>query len=310
MSLSSAAERLEITVVMDNYVDVLLKPGRHVERWGPKQSLTSPTQPLAEHGLSLLIDVYGEEGRRRVLMDFGFTEVGVPHNLKLLGIDPSTIDALFLSHGHRDHYASLIKVLKSIGKPTPLFVHPDAFNLKLFTLPDGTTLGPWRLSLDEVEAAGGIVVATRNPTPIASGLFTSGEVERVTDFEKPMRMAKTVKDGLFTDDQLMDDQALVAKLKSGGVVVIAGCAHSGIINTIKHSLRIAGEDKLKAVIGGFHLSGAEEEVVNKTVEELKRLNPSFIMPMHCTGFEAAVKIMQALPEAFVLSSVGTKVILE
>ncbi len=310
MAYRSKADNLELTVVMDNYVDVILKDEDPVKRWGVKSALSSPRQLIAEHGLSLLVEVSKGELKRKVLMDFGYTEEGVLRNLELLGVNLKSIDMLFLSHGHRDHYAALINVLKSIGRPIPVYVHPDAFNERLFTFPDGDTIGPWQLKPKDIEEAGGVVVASKNPIPLAPGLFTSGEVKRVTDFEKPMEVSKRVKDGLYEDDPILDDQALIVNLEGKGLVVIAGCAHAGIINTIRHAMEITGENKLYAVVGGFHLSGAEASILDKTLEELRKLSPELIMPMHCTGFQATLKIALAMPKVFKLSSVGTKLVLK
>ena len=310
MSKIGAASSLRVTVVMDNYVDVILRDEGPAKRWGIVSSLTSPRQLLAEHGLSLLIDVEGGGVKRRVLMDCGFTELGVPYNMEVLGIDPSTVDLVFLSHGHLDHYASLREVLKRAGRKLPVYVHPDAFYPRLFTFPNGLTVGPWKLSPADIEEAGGSVIAVRNSVPLAPGLATTGEVERTTDFEKGLEAARRVRDGVYEVDPIMDDQALVAYVEGLGLVVVTGCAHAGVVNTVKHSLRLAGVEEAYAVIGGFHLSGVEDWVVERTIEELRELGVKVVVPMHCTGFKATARLAEAFKEGFVLSSVGTTFKLE
>ncbi len=301
------ADSLSITVVIDNYVDSLLAEKPNLKRWGLPQTVLSLEQPVAEHGLSLLIEVYAGQQSKRMLMDCGFTPVGVPHNLRLLKVDVNSLDAFFLSHGHRDHYAALTRVLEAREEPLTVITHPDAFQTRFFMLPSGVTLGPWKLEEADVEGAGGRILKVREPQVLAPGLATTGEVERVTDFERPMAIARTLKNGSLVQDLILDDQALLVKLSGKGLVVISGCAHAGIINTCKHSLKIGDASKLYAVIGGFHLSGAKEEVVTRTVKELKALNPELIVPMHCTGFEAVKRLSEELPHAFTLSSVGTRI---
>ncbi|MCX8204761.1 MAG: MBL fold metallo-hydrolase [Candidatus Nezhaarchaeota archaeon] len=300
-----AADSLEVVVLVDNYIDVLLRDEGPARRWGMASSLTSPRQPIAEHGLSLLVKARGGGVERQVLMDGGFTDHGVVHNMEALGVSPHLIDAVFLSHGHLDHYGGLRELLKKVGRRVPVYVHPEAFYTRLFTLPSGLTLGPWRLSQADIEEAGGVVVTARNSLPLAPGLATTGEVERVTDFEGGMEVARRIRDGLYEADPVLDDQALVACVKDLGLVVIAGCAHSGIVNTVRHASRLMGREA-HAVIGGFHLSGASDEVLSRTIQELKKAGVKVVVPMHCTGFKAAARIAQEFKEGFVVSSVGTR----
>ncbi|MEM4699861.1 MAG: MBL fold metallo-hydrolase [Candidatus Nezhaarchaeales archaeon] len=301
------ADFLEVVVIIDNYIDVLLEDEGVAKRWGVASSLSSPRQLIAEHGLSLLVRVGGQGVERRVLMDCGFTDCGVVHNMEVLGIDPLSIDAVFLSHGHLDHYGGLRELLKRVKgkKRVPVYVHPEAFCTRLFTLPSGLTLGPWELREADVEEAGGAVVKARNPVPLAPGLLTTGEVERVTDFERGLEVARRIRDGLYEADPILDDQALVVCVRDVGPIVIAGCAHSGIVNTVRHVAKLTGKGPY-AVVGGFHLSGASAELLDRTVEELKRAGVRVVVPMHCTGFRAAVKMAKEFGEGFVVSSVGTR----
>ena len=141
-------------------------------------------------------------------------------------------------------------------------------------------------------------------------ILVSGEVPRTTDFEKGMPGACMEEQGEMVPDAIRDDQSLMINLAGRGLVVISGCAHSGIINSVLYARQLTGESRVAAVIGGFHLSGSDmEPLIESTLSELKQLSPDLIMPMHCTGWNAIQRLQNAFPESFVLSSVGTKLVL-
>ena len=109
---------------------------------------------------------------------------------------------------------------------------------------------------------------------------------------------------------MTDDQSLVLLLKGRGLVIISGCSHSGIVNTVRYSKKLAGSEKVYAVLGGFHLGGPPfEPIIDRTIKELKREDPDVIVPMHCTGWKAIQRVSEVFPEAFVLNSVGSKITL-
>ena len=138
--------------------------------------------------------------------------------------------------------------------------------------------------------------------------MVTGEVERTTGFEKGLPGALMEKDGEMEPDLIADDQALVMNLREKGLVVISGCSHSGIINTILYAQKVTGLGKIHAVLGGFHLTGpAFESIIEKTISELKNVAPEVVVPMHCTGWKAIQRFSQEFPSAFVLNSVGSKI---
>jgi 7,8-dihydropterin-6-yl-methyl-4-(beta-D-ribofuranosyl)aminobenzene 5'-phosphate synthase len=303
------ADRAEITVVMDNYTDTLLENTKMVKR--PLLAVNEQlpqAPPLAEHGLSLLIRVFKGTEEHALLFDAGWSNIGVPFNLKLFGIDVNEIEAIVLSHGHMDHFGALMEILK-VRKGIPVVLHPDAF-----TSPRGLKLRDGRMlkfpTLDEqsVIKAGAALVKTKSPYLLASGLVVStGEVKRVTDFEKGMPNACLERNGKIEHDPILDDQGIVIHVKGKGLVVISGCAHSGIINTIYHARTISKVDRIYAVLGGFHLSGPLfEPIIGRTIEEFKKIAPKIIAPMHCTGWKAINEFAKEMPHQFVLNSVGTK----
>lgn len=309
-----AVDRVEITTLIDNFVDVLL-PSTDVITRPPlsKEGKVKGNTFLAEHGLSLLVTVYQEEGKHTILFDTGYTKVGVLHNIEQLGIDIEEIEVIVLSHGHMDHTGSLYGILDKIPRKIPLVVHPGAFIYPRYTRqPDGSkNIWPRTLVRDELEQKNVDIIESKSPVLIADDkVLVTGEVERTTEFEKGMPNALVEIDGEIEKDPISDDQAIVVRLEGKGLVVISGCAHAGIVNTVMFAQKATGEDNVHAVLGGFHLSGPFfEKIHDDTIQELKKFDPHVVMPMHCTGWKAIQRISEEFPSGFVLNSVGSKMTL-
>jgi len=288
-----------ITTVVDNYSDLLVGAMPGVERHGPGKGPL-----LAEHGLSVHIRL-GAEGRE-ILLDAGYTKVALPHNLGRLGLDPTRVDELVISHGHRDHTAGLAEFLEMAGKRLPVVVHPDAFLERWFIFPDGSKMGPWHEKQQEWEKAGAEIVYVDEPYELAPGCLATGPIPRRTDFEKGMASAYYRQDGELVQDPINDDQSIVVNIEGKGLVVVAGCAHSGIVNTVHYAQEISGVEKVWAVVGGFHLGDATPEKVGRTIDEMKTVGPRLVMPAHCTGFAATRRFSETMSREFVLNAVGTR----
>ena len=307
-------DRIEVLTLMDNYVDVLLGNTKVVRR-APHSGggkIFSDTL-VGEHGLSLLVTVSKGSRRHTVLLDTGYSAVGVPHNLEHLGLDLKEVEALVLSHGHMDHLGSLNVLLDKMPKPIPVLVHPYAFTSPRYvTRKDGgMDRFPKMLDRGEIEKRGGQIVETAKPTPICEDMvMVSGEVERTTSFEKGMPHARVEINGKLVKDPISDDQALFVHLKSKGLVVIGGCSHAGIVNTVLYGKKLTGLQRVHAVLGGFHLSGPFfEPIIGETIDALKAIDPEVMVPMHCTGWKAIRRFEEAFPDAFVLNSVGSTITL-
>ena len=309
-----AADRVEILTLIDNYIDLLLPPTDIVTRppLANKEGILADTL-LAEHGLSLLVTVYQGEAKHTILLDTGYTKVGVPHNMERLGINADNIEAIVISHGHMDHTGSLYAILDKLPGRIPLVLHPGAFVHPRYTrAPDGAMrLWPQTLVQDDLEQQNVEIVASKTPTLIAEDMImVTGEVERTTAFEKGMPNALLEKDGEFVQDPILEDQALVINLAGKGLVVISGCAHAGIVNTVEYAKKLTGQESIHAVLGGFHLTGPFfEKIHDDTVEALKKMEPEVVMPMHCTGWKAIQKFQKEFASNFVLNSVGSKLTL-
>jgi 7,8-dihydropterin-6-yl-methyl-4-(beta-D-ribofuranosyl)aminobenzene 5'-phosphate synthase len=299
------AESVEISILTDNYTDILQIQGSPEVR---RLMVPPPGVPLAEHGFSCLVTVRSGNKTHAVLMDTGVTSTCLLHNAALMKVNFDTIESIFLSHGHFDHFGGLIDLLNMIGRRMPVMVHPGAFRERRIRIPE-VSIPAERPRLDEaaLAAAGAVVEESRTPRILASGLLlTSGEVERISPFEVGFPWAEAKINGTWTVDPFHDDQGLIINIKNKGLVVISGCAHSGIINTVRHAQKITGIKKVHAVLGGFHLTGPLfEKVIPPTIASLKEIAPEVIAPMHCTGWKAITQFAEAMPDQFVLNTVGT-----
>jgi len=308
-------QRTEIISLMDNSIDFIStirkEEVQQVQRWvkerrDEKWVAEHFRLPLAEHGLSMLIRVHNDEGVCSVLFDAGLSPEGVVTNAKRMGLNLSEVDSIVLSHGHYDHCGGLITISRVIGKAVPIIVHEDMFKIRGTAYSNGTVRKHLEFpSAEQVKPAE--YVKTSQPYLLAGDtILVTGEIPRTTSFEKGFPRQRVLIDGKWHPDPwVRDDRAVVLNVKHKGLVVISGCAHAGIINTVLYAQQITGATKIYAVIGGFHLAGKEcESRIGPTVEELKQLKPSIVAPSHCTGWRGILAIAEALPEAFVWSSVG------
>ena len=297
MTLAETAD-VTITIVVDNYSYSLMESSPGVERYGV---IAEPL--LAEHGLAVHIRL-GEAGRE-ILLDAGKTKVSLVHNLPRLGIDPGAVDQVVISHGHPDHTGALLEFLELVGRPIPIVIHPDAFLERWFERSDGTRQGPWQQDREAWEAAGAEIVTLDGPYELAPGCLATGPVPRRTAFEKVTSSALCRRGEELTNDSIRDDQSIVINVGGKGLVVVAGCAHSGIVNTVLYAQEISGVERVWAVLGGFHLGGVEPEALESTIEMLRSFDPQLIMACHCTGFDATCRFARELPGKFVACAVGT-----
>ncbi len=253
----------------------------------------SPAKPhlKSKHGLSFFTKAKIGDDEVTVLMDTGASPEALLHNVDAMGVNLEDVDVIAISHGHYDHTGGLLEALKRMKKRVPVIGHPTVFGPKLKMKPHLKFIGaPFHAS--EVEAAGGKPILATNPVKIADGITTTGEVPRITAFES-VRGFWTVRNRKFVDDVMLDDQSLVIDVENKGLVVVAGCAHAGIINTIKYAQKITGNSRVYAVLGGFHLGNVENERIQATAYELEKLDLKFVGPCHCTGKRAGKKFAEA-----------------
>lgn len=305
------ADRVEVLVLIDNYVNVLIGGNEVVTRPALAKEGRIPADTfLAEHGLSLLITVFREGKKHTVLFDAGYSNVGVLHNLDQLEVKPEEIDAVVLSHGHMDHTGVLYSILEKIPGRVPLVAHPHVFlSPRYQQTKDGMrNLFPVTVERSKLEDLGAQVLEKKTPTLLAGDtVLVTGEVERVTGFEKGFPNAFMERQGKLEKDTIADDQSIAIVLQGGRLVVISGCAHAGIINTVLYCMKLTGMTNVHSVMGGFHLTGPVfEPIIDDTILELKKMAPEVIVPMHCTGWDATQRFAHEFPGSFILNSVGSK----
>jgi 7,8-dihydropterin-6-yl-methyl-4-(beta-D-ribofuranosyl)aminobenzene 5'-phosphate synthase len=252
-------------------------------------------------GISFWVEVRSANITRRILFDTGPLSEVLIHNAHKLNIELRDIDMIVLSHCHFDHTAALKDIVSLIGRDVAIFAHPDIFRPSFVLKPEYMNYGlVGKNRRESIEALGGHFVLARNPMELLPGVFLSGEIERTTSCEERGGVACYTLDegGNVVPDNLIDDMCMGFNIRDKGMVIITGCAHAGPVNTVKHSIKITGQEKVQGLMGGFHLLQASEQRIDETIEELKRLNPQWIAPMHCTGVVAAGKIALAFKDRY------------
>jgi len=256
---------------------------------------------IAEWGLSILVEVDGS----KILMDAGLS-FSATHNAQIAGIDLTSIDQMVLSHGHADHTGGLLDLLNKTGE-IEIIAHPDIWDAKYVLRDQGETeryIGiPFRR--EALEDRGARFTLTGESVIIADNVMTTGQIPMRTDYEQIGSHFYTKNNGIFIPDELADDRALIIN-SNFGLVVILGCAHRGVINTLNRARDLTGNETVYAVVGGTHLFLASDEKIDKTIVDLKRLGVQRLLVSHCTGFKASARLAQEFGDGFALNNAGSQ----
>ena len=255
---------------------------------------------MAEWGLSILI----QTDSANVLFDTGGNFAAV-RNADKLGVDLQAVDAIVLSHAHADHTGGLREVLRRTG-PKMIIAHPAIWELKYtkraYEKREAFIGIPFTRA--ELELFGASFSLNKEPVHIADTIVTTGEIAQTTDFEGIEPIFYVKEDGSLRNDSIPDDLSLIVRTQQG-LVIVLGCAHRGIINTIRHAKKITGEERVHTVVGGTHLFPKTDEQVEKAIVALQEIGVQKLGVSHCTGFHASVRLAQAFGNDFFLNNAGT-----
>ena len=326
-------DALAVRVVVDSY-QFAVAPGRTHEGleiqhfgWGIQKDSPPRRTLISEFGLAMHVESRRGSQTRSALIDFGFTPEALINNTELLGIDPSLLDALVLSHGHYDHFGGLVGFLqqhKSRLKPKlPLYVGgEDCFCSRQWTGPP--VRGDFgALDRQALKDANVSITYAEGVSLVADHGFTTGQIG-LRSFEKvlsPTAMKIGVERGLgcyaerlpenertqaLVPDQFRHEIATGFNLKGKGLVLLTSCSHRGVVNAIKQAQAASGIEKVHALIGGFHLAPYQDEYVQQTVAALKEMNIDYVIPLHCTGEPFYDKARAEMPGKVLRSYTGTR----
>jgi len=316
----AGADRVEVLVLVDNVTDSLSSAPDNVENEMPRfwrrggRLLSGRCLCCAAHGLSCAVTAWRGDVARTLLFDTGPDAWVFERNVDRLGFDMGSVEGMVLSHGHWDHAGAMQRALEMIqlrngGRPVPTYMHPGMYRSRAMRAPDGSMRALADIpSAAELERNGAQVIhATEAQWILDELFFVSGEIPRVTPFETGMPgQHRRTEDGLHwePDPLLMDERFVALQVKGKGVIVFTACSHAGVVNVMKHARSCFPNQRLHAVMGGFHLSGSTERIIPETVEALKEFDLEVIAAAHCTGWRAVGALAAAFGAAVAPSAVG------
>lgn len=321
MGSLAPVDKIEIQVLVDNATDGLSSIPAHaesefayLERHGMRE-LSGDSLCCACHGLSLLVTATRGTHRHTVLFDSGPEEYAFERNSMRLSVDLGTVESIVLSHGHWDHAGGMLRALDLVrghnqGQRIPYYAHPGMFRSRARRLPNGDFMPMKDVpGIDALTARGAHVICTREPQVLLDDMFyLSGEIPRVTPFERGLPAHyQMAEDGSWQPDPLLvDERFLMVRVEGKGLVVFTACSHAGVVNVLKHARECAANAPIHAVMGGFHLAGANEKIIPRTVEALSEFRPGTIAAGHCTGGRAVTALANAFGDNVVDPSVVGK----
>jgi 7,8-dihydropterin-6-yl-methyl-4-(beta-D-ribofuranosyl)aminobenzene 5'-phosphate synthase len=256
---------------------------------------------IGEHGFA----VYLETERGNFLFDTGRGEALIP-NLLRFDKDPLSIQKIILSHGHFDHTGGLPAILEILGK-TEVYAHPDIFSVRYnISKKEGQENKRFvglKFQQAYLQSLGAQFLFSGDFREISREMFVTGEVPRRTSFEKAHPNLFAEKGGQFIPDPFLDDQSVVVDTAKG-LIIVLGCAHAGIINTVDYVIQKTGKDRIYAILGGTHLDFAPPLQLEETIAALKKYKVEQIGVSHCTGLKAAARLYTEFGERFFFGQVG------
>jgi 7,8-dihydropterin-6-yl-methyl-4-(beta-D-ribofuranosyl)aminobenzene 5'-phosphate synthase len=321
---------IEIKIITCNTTSITLLTD---EKFGGKviQPDVKANRALAEHGLAMSISIKLNDTKHHFLLDTGGLNGTFIKNSENLKVNLEDIEKVILSHGHFDHFGGLMDLIPKLKDGAEIYLNPICFEQNQVVLTakgvviPAEELGP---NLRKLEKEGKVlrtaklptlnksqlfdlanqhnikIIEINKPNKLYNGVITSGEIELFDEEEatKGIYLAKGRKE--LEEHTFRDETSLYINVQDKGLIVLTGCAHTGLINTIKHGQKLTGIEKIYAVIGGFHKEYESDENIRSAVEFVENLNPAVTCGMHCTGFRFNT-IMMRHP-SHTLGIVGTE----
>lgn len=318
-------DKVQVRVLTENTTDITFLTDPKF-RGRVQQPGASTLMCWAEHGLAMLFEVTTEDSTHTFLLDAGGLLGSVANNMKFLQVNPKKIEKFVLSHGHFDHFGGLNHIINQFSPGTEIIVARNAFFPKWALTGELTgksmeldkekleqlqkeqkirQLPPLNIELfkEQIKNNNLKLVETSQPIQLATGVWTSGEIETLIKEELTTGLYVQKNDEILFDD-FRHEISIFINVKNKGLIILTGCGHTGVMNTVKMAQKLSGINKIYALIGGYHMNWASKERIDKTIEFLKKLNPEILCPMHCSGFNFTARLMNEVPNT-VIGIVGT-----
>lgn len=325
-------DNLSIRVLVDSSFDLFFRP---------RQSNGVSIQPAPrsadfrkslhnEWGLSLWLESQAAGAQRSLMLDYGYTPDVLMNNMELVGVDPSKLDALIVSHGHYDHFGGLQGFLARFRDKLPAdiklyaggednFCHRLSSTQAKGQFTDFGTLDRRELTAQKVNT-----VLCESPAVIAGHAFTTGKIARRSgERVLPNTFVEfAMKDGLgcnaghylpaemegkIVPDEHLHEHATCFHVRNRGLVVISSCGHAGIVNSVKQAQEVSGIQKVHAMVGGFHLGPAPKDYLTQVVGEIKALDPDVLIPMHCSGLNFVQEATAQMGDKVLVTTTGSRI---